>query len=79
MAVSSSGATAGIVWVLDGSGGGLFAYDATNLGTELYDSNQDTSGRDTPGQPVKFAVPTVAGGHVYVGTQTELDVYGLLH
>jgi hypothetical protein len=79
MAVSSNGATAGIVWVLDGSGGGLFAYDATNLATELYDTNQDTSGRDTPGQPVKFAVPTVAAGHVYVGTQTEVDVYGLLH
>jgi hypothetical protein len=77
--ISSNGTTAGIVWVLDGNGGVLYAYDATNLGSELYDTNQASGGRDTPGQPVKFAVPTVAGGHVYVGTQTELDVYGLLH
>ena len=82
--VSSNAATAGIVWVLDGSGSGvngaavLWAYDATNLGTELYDSNQNAAGRDTAGQPVKFAVPTVANGQVFVGTQTELDVYGLL-
>jgi hypothetical protein len=76
--VSSNGATAGIVWLLDGSAGVLYAYDATNLATELYDTTQAAGGRDTPGQPVKFAVPTVANGHVYVGTQTELDVYGLL-
>jgi hypothetical protein len=78
VSVSSNGAAAGIVWVLDGGGGVLYAYDATNLATELYDTTQASGGRDTPGQPVKFAVPTVANGHVYVGTQTELDVYGLL-
>jgi hypothetical protein len=78
VSVSSDGATAGIVWVLDGAGGVLYAYDATNLASELYDSTQASGGRDTPGQPVKFAVPTIANGHVYVGTQTELDVYGLI-
>jgi len=56
----------------------LRAYDATNLATELYDTEQASGGRDTPGPPVKFAVPTVAGGHVFVGTQSELDVYGPL-
>jgi hypothetical protein len=84
VSVSSNGASEGIVWVLDGSGSGangsavLYAYDATNLATELYDTNQAGGGRDTAGLPVKFAVPTVARGQVYVGTQTELDVYGLL-
>ena len=78
VSVSSNGAAAGIVWVLDGNAGVLYAYDATNLATELYDTTQASGRRDTPGQPVKFAVPTVANGHVYVGTQTELDVYGVL-
>ncbi len=78
VSVSSNGGAAGILWVLDGSGGVLYAYDATNLTTELYDTGQASGGRDALGAPVKFAVPTVANGHVYVGTQTELDVYGLL-
>jgi hypothetical protein len=78
VSVSSNGSTAGIVWVLDGKAGVLSAFDATNLATQLYDTTQASGGRDAPGKPVKFAVPTVANGHVYVGTQTELDVYGLL-
>ncbi|HEY2404435.1 MAG TPA: hypothetical protein VGI10_00425 [Polyangiaceae bacterium] len=78
VSVSSNAATAGIVWVLDGGGGVLYAFDATNLATELYDTTQASGGRDAAGLPVKFAVPTVVNGHVYVGTQTELDVYGLL-
>jgi hypothetical protein len=77
--LSASGTTGAIVWTVDGGGTGLYAYDATNLANELYNTNQAANGRDTPGQPVKFAVPTIANGHVYVGTQTELDVYGLLH
>jgi hypothetical protein len=76
--VSANGTSAGIVWALDGEAGVLYAYDATNLASELYNTQQATGGRDTPGQPVKFAVPAIANGHVYVGTQTELDVYGLL-
>jgi hypothetical protein len=78
VSVSSNGSSAGIVWALDGGQGVLYAYDATNLATELYDTTQASAMRDAPGNPVKFAVPTVANGHVFVGTQTELDVYGLL-
>jgi len=84
--VSSNGATNGIVWALDTTNNGtnssatsapaiLFAYDATNL-NKLYSS--PTSGAGAAGNAVKFTVPTVANGKVYVGTQTELSVFGLL-
>ncbi len=76
--VSASGQTNGIVWtVLPGGVGGLYAYDAANLSHELYNSYQAAHGRDTLGKPVKFEVPTIANGKVYVGTQTGLMVYGL--
>lgn len=76
--VSAQGATNAIVWTIDygHSNAILRAYDATNL-TKLYDSSQQGS-RDTAGAPASFSVPTVANGKVYVGTQTELDVYGFL-
>jgi hypothetical protein len=44
----------------------------------LYDSLQAANNRDLEGTFVKFAVPTVANGKVYVATATEVDVFGLL-
>ncbi len=78
--ISSNGTTNGIVWSVDYFGGGpaiLRAYDATNVANLLYGSNL-TQERDTLGAGVKFVVPVVTNGKVYVGTQTEVDVFGLL-
>ncbi|MBZ5659479.1 MAG: hypothetical protein LAO08_03660 [Acidobacteriia bacterium] len=84
-----NGTSGAILWLIDSSGGLataplpntaaiLRAFDPNNLSNEIYNSVQVAS-RDTAGLAVKFTVPTVANGKVYVGTQTELDVYGLLH
>jgi hypothetical protein len=79
--VTSSGTSNGIVWALQYSGSSsssvLHAYDATNLTRELYNSTQAGS-RDNVGAGIKFAVPTVANGRAYVGTQAQLVGYGLL-
>jgi hypothetical protein len=79
--VSARGTTGGIVWALDVSAypsgpAVLNGYDATNLSIRLYSS--PSSGTGAAGKAVKFTVPTVANGRVYVGTQGELDVFGLL-
>ncbi len=81
--LSSNGTSDGILWEIEstnaqnGAAAILHAYDATNLRNELYTSSSAGS-RDKAGAAIKFSVPTVADGHVYVGTQTELDIYGLL-
>jgi Legume lectin domain/Chitobiase/beta-hexosaminidase C-terminal domain len=81
--VSANGTSNGIVWVVDSSGYStqipsvLRAYDATDVTNLLYDSKL-TGGRDTLGPAIKFAAPVVANGKVYVGTRTEVDVFGLL-
>jgi hypothetical protein len=97
---ASSDTTNGIVWALDNShyctpqshGCGpavLHAYNSDHLATELWNSTMGTG--NAAGNAVKFAVPTVANGKVYVGTRGNntggshsstsipgaLDVYGL--
>jgi hypothetical protein len=57
----------------------LHAYDATNLGRELYNSTQAANGRDSFGSGNKFITPTIVNGRVYVGTPTGVAVFGLLN
>ena len=82
--VSANGSSTGIVWALDNSAYNasgpaiLYAYDATNLANQLYNSTQAADNRDQAAGAVKFTVPTVADGNVYVGGEYALTVYGLL-
>ncbi len=86
VAISSASPSASnaVVWFLDNSGFNtsvpavLYAVDANSLSTVFYSSKLAPNNRDQAHLPVKFTVPTVANGRVYVGTQTHLDVYGLL-
>ncbi len=77
--ISANGAAEGIVWALDWGAGTLFAYDASNLTKELYNSNQAASNRDHF-SPVggHFIAPMVANGRVYIGSKTSVAVFGLL-
>lgn len=80
--ISSNGASGGIVWAIWYAGSPtrpvLSAFDASDLSNELYAADQNPQrDLDATGY-VKFTVPTVANGKVYVGTTSELDAYGLL-
>lgn len=79
--ISANGTSTPIVWALDATASGgpvLHAFDATNLATELYNSTQASASRDTVGATGNYSIPVVANGHVYIGTQSGLAVYGLL-
>jgi hypothetical protein len=79
--ISANGTTNGIVWAIqNGSTGTLHAYDATNLASELYNSNQAANGRDqfSTNSNCKFVTPLIANGKVYVGTPEAVVVFGLL-
>lgn len=85
VSISANGTNDGIVWALNNSAyskttteASLHAYKATNLASSLYSSKTNAS-RDDPGAPIKFTVPTIANGKVYITTQKALVVYGLLN
>ena len=78
-AISANGTADAILWAVENSSGAgvLHAYDAGNLATELYNSNQ--AGTRDHFSDNKFVAPTIANGKVYVGTPTGVIVFGLLH
>jgi hypothetical protein len=84
--VSANGERDAIVWLIETKvwndyastkASVLRAYDAANVARELFNSEQN-SARDRAGVTVRFTIPTVANGRVYVGAKGEVDVYGLL-
>jgi Ricin-type beta-trefoil lectin domain-like/PQQ-like domain len=87
LSLSANGNANGIVWancVYTGDAlhntvpGILRAYDANNLGTELWDSYQNQA-RDDFGNLAKYCAPTIANGKVYMATFSgAVCVYGLL-
>lgn len=77
-AISANGSADGIVWAIENASPAvLHAYDATDLGKELYNSNQ-AGARDHFGPGNKFMTPTVVDGKVFVGTPSGVAVFGLL-
>jgi chitodextrinase len=80
LSLSASRAENAILWALErrnNASGALRAYDARNLGVELYNTDQAGS-RDSLDEVVKFSAPLVANGKVYVATATKLTIFGLL-
>jgi outer membrane protein assembly factor BamB len=66
--ISADGSGNGILWTIDPAGQ-LHAYDAADLGVQLY--------QGSVGSSVKFSTPTIANGKVYVGTMNSLAIFGL--
>ena len=79
--ISANGSANGIVWAVETNGSGqpavLHAYSADDVAIRLYNSNENAT-RDNPGPAIKFVAPTVANGKVYVGSQYQVSVFGLL-
>ena len=63
----------------------LYAFDAAKIGEPIYSSetgsetgSETNAGRDGAGMSARFVIPVVVNGRVYLGTRSEVDVYGLL-
>ena len=80
--ISANGTTNGILWLLAPEPPAgittLRAYNADNLSQKLYDSYTSMPANSSNQISfVKFVVPTIANGKVYVGTTDALAVFGL--
>jgi hypothetical protein len=76
--ISANGASNGILWSAENTSTAvLHAYNASNLGQELYNSNTALNSRDHFGSGNKFITPTIANGKVYVGTTNGVGVFGV--
>ncbi|MGC1295377.1 MAG: pyrrolo-quinoline quinone, partial [Alloacidobacterium sp.] len=82
--ISANGDKDGVVWVVSSKGWNsadrtavLHACDAANVAHELYNTNQNAA-RDKAGMALRFNIPTIVNGHVYVGAKKEVDVYAVL-
>jgi uncharacterized protein (TIGR03437 family) len=75
--ISANGAASGLVWINNYDGQAeLQCFDAGTL-NKLYDNADVTA--DQAGPWEEFNVPTVANSKVYLGTGTNLSVYGELN
>jgi hypothetical protein len=68
--VSSNGDTNGIVWTIDLAASTLRANDATDVSKVLFVSPK-------LGSAIRWTIPTVANGHVYVGVQGKIVSYSV--
>jgi len=77
--ISANKTQNGIVWAIERKNPNdiLHAYDATNLQNELYNSTQ-AGARDHFGRASHFGTPLIVNGKVYVGTNDDVAVFGLL-
>lgn len=83
-AVSSNHDADAVVWAIATRLNGgqerpavLYAFDANDISKPIY-SSEENSERDRAGLATRFVIPVVAKGHVYFGTRSEVEVYGLL-
>jgi hypothetical protein len=74
--ITANGTSNAILWNL-GQSGVLWAMNAQTL-KMLYTSREAPNGRDTVPPTAHFATPIVADGELFIGTQSTLEVYGLL-
>jgi hypothetical protein len=82
--LSANGNKDAIVWVASKKEGRgrirqavLYGFDAAKIGQPIY-SSETNDARDGAGMAARFVIPVVVDGRVYLGTRSEVDVYGLL-